>query len=246
MMSGHELTILNVGCGTKTADGCVNVDWSPYLLLKKRPMLRALATPFIGGLRRERLEAMSDNVLVHDLRKPLPYPDGSVDGVYHSHVLEHIDRDSAEAFMAEIHRVLRPGGIQRVCVPDWEHLCRTYLDHVTRCETSGECLAEHDARIGHMIEQCVRKEAFGSRQRPPWLRRMERVVLGDARARGETHQWMYDRFNLRALLESAGFREVAVCRCNQSAIPGWQAMNLELDENGAEYKPGSLYMECRK
>lgn len=39
----------------------------------------------------------------------IPYPDGSFDVVFSSNVLEHIPH--VEAFQAEIHRVLKPGGL---------------------------------------------------------------------------------------------------------------------------------------
>ena len=45
----------------------------------------------------------------------LPFADGSYDAVYCSHVLEHVSRD--EVAMAEMFRVLRPGGWVLIMVP---------------------------------------------------------------------------------------------------------------------------------
>lgn len=240
------MIILNIGCGLKTSDTCINIDWSPYLKLKRNVVLRTIASPFIGAVRRKRLSMISDNILAHDLRKPLPFSEGSVDAVYHSHVLEHIDRKSVPLLLSDIYRVLKAGGILRFSVPDWEVLCRAYLQHVEACESGTASLDEHESYIADMIEQCVRKEAYGSSQRGRMMRLVERVILGDARARGETHQWMYDRFSLKFLLERVGFRDVAIRTWNDSEIPGWKDMGLETNETGQEYKPGSLYIECRK
>jgi SAM-dependent methyltransferase len=53
----------------------------------------------------------------------LPFPDGSFDAVIVAEVLEHIPDDRAA--MAEIVRVVRPGGRVAVSVPRWwpEHIC---------------------------------------------------------------------------------------------------------------------------
>ena len=240
------MLILNLGCGTKTSDRCVNVDWSIYLRIQRNVLIRFLALPFLGRERRAKLESLSRNVMVHDLRKPLPFASDSVDAVYHSHVLEHIDRDKVDGFLKEIHRVLRPGGIQRICVPDLESLARRYLDHITQCEQHPDSLSEHDHFVHDLLEQSVRKQAFGSGQQSSGRKIIENTLLGDARKRGETHQWMYDRFNLKNLLETSGFQDVEVRACNESDIPEWEEIGLELVDEGKEYIADWLYMECRK
>jgi SAM-dependent methyltransferase len=59
-------------------------------------------------------EGLSDRVrtVVHDVRKLLPLPDGSVDGVY-AHMLLCMALSTGEirAAVAEVRRVLRPGGV---------------------------------------------------------------------------------------------------------------------------------------
>ncbi len=49
---------------------------------------------------------------------PLPFPDSSVDAVFHEHLLEHLPLTAALPFLQECRRVLRAGGILRVGVPD--------------------------------------------------------------------------------------------------------------------------------
>jgi predicted SAM-dependent methyltransferase len=53
-----------------------------------------------------------------DLRKPLPFPDLSVDSIYSSHLLEHLQHDESIALLKECHRILKAGGTLSVCVPD--------------------------------------------------------------------------------------------------------------------------------
>jgi predicted SAM-dependent methyltransferase len=54
-----------------------------------------------------------------DARK-LPYPDESVAEVYASHVLEHFGFKEVPEVLAEWARVLKPGGLMRISVPDRE------------------------------------------------------------------------------------------------------------------------------
>lgn len=49
---------------------------------------------------------------------PLPYPDGSIDEIRASHILEHFTFGEAQQAMEEWSRVLKPGGRIRISVPD--------------------------------------------------------------------------------------------------------------------------------
>lgn len=57
------------------------------------------------------------------------FHDGSVAEIYASHVMEHLgyQRELGRA-LKEFHRILVPGGMLRVSVPDLPTLCRLYLD----------------------------------------------------------------------------------------------------------------------
>jgi SAM-dependent methyltransferase len=240
--------IINLGCGTKTSDSpdVINIDWSMYLRFRRSPILRRAAPLLLSAERRKRFETLPANVVVHDLRQGIPCATDSVDVVYHSHLLEHLDRPSAEVFQTEVHRVLVPGGIQRIVVPDLETLAREYLEHVDLCEREPGQRPHHDRFVANMLEQCVRTEGRGTREQPPLQRWLENRLLGDARRRGETHQWMYDRFNLSVLLDKAGFVNTRVHRYNTSSIPGWNGYALDLAEDGAAHKRRSLYVEAEK
>jgi SAM-dependent methyltransferase len=207
--------------------------------------LRRLAPIVLDETRRERFARLPDNVVAHDLSKGIPWPDRSVDVVYHSHLLEHLDREAAGPFLAEVRRVLKDDGIQRIVVPDLHRACRDYLEHFERCADSPDERQRHDDYVAVIIEQSVRRESCGTRGKRPLRRRVENLILGDARRRGETHQWMYDRMNLHDLLERSGFTDVVVQAFDASAIPDWEEYGLDQDPDGSEYIPGSLYVESR-
>ena len=240
------LTVLNLGCGSKTSDypGVTNIDWNYYLKLGRSKVGRRLGEALLKGERLDRLKSIPDNILVHDLAKGIPAVDRSVDVVYHSHMLEHLDRAVVPHFLQEAFRVLRPGGVHRIVVPDLERLVNRYLDSLRLC-TQSDRFSGHDEFVEAMFEQSVRKASAGQRNGQRQVVRLaERVLVGDARRRGETHQWMYDRVNLADLLHAAGYESVTQQLYNSSRINNWSSYGLDEGSSGGEYKMGSLYIEA--
>lgn len=142
-MQSRVKTYLNLGCGKRFHSDWINVD---------------LATSQ-GG------------VISHDLAKGIPFATESADAVYHSAVFEHIRRQDAANFLREIHRVLKPGGIIRVGVPDLERICRTYLDKLEPALTGDKKAAnDYDWIMLEMFDQMVRETSGG--EMVNYLRRM--------------------------------------------------------------------------
>jgi SAM-dependent methyltransferase len=82
--------------------GCGNQPFRPWYAPKVREIVAADAAPIPGVLR-------------VDLARPLPFGAESFDTVLCTQVLEHVE--NVETAMAEIARVLRPGGHALVTVP---------------------------------------------------------------------------------------------------------------------------------
>ena len=114
---------LNLGCGPRTPDGWVNVDYAWGARLAKIPFFRALN-------RRLRLFDLdwSEHIRLHDLTRRLPWSDSSADAIYSSHTLEHFSREDGREFLGECHRVLRENGVLRIVVPDLRPIARAYLE----------------------------------------------------------------------------------------------------------------------
>ena len=55
----------------------------------------------------------------HNLADPLPFADGSIAKIQAQDVLEHIAFEKASLVLDEVYRVLKPGGIFRLSVPDY-------------------------------------------------------------------------------------------------------------------------------
>lgn len=70
------------------------------------------------------------NRIGHDLRYTLPYSDDAFEGVFSEHMLEHLTASDAMKLLGEVHRVLKPGAIFRVIVPDLKRYIDFYQGHV--------------------------------------------------------------------------------------------------------------------
>lgn len=153
---------LNVGSGTRPRPGWINIDVGPHADLRL------------------------------DVRRGLPFPDGSCAELYAEHVLEHFAYPGeVERILADWFRVLAPGGRLSVGVPDsaWP------LDAYTRAESDyfGWCRAQ--TWQPPWVETRLDQINYHFRQQSPDL--------------GGAHLYAYDWETLRARLEAAGFTAVA-------------------------------------
>ena len=178
---------LNVGCGPVQPAGWVNIDnsyrarFASTFPLADRLLVKAgviAPTEFKPGVRGI------------DLCRPLPWPTDSVSAVYGGEVLEHFSRDDGARLLAECFRVLAPGGVIRVRVPD-------------NARFWGHYLAEYEA-----IRRRPRAEWTTVHTR--WIERFFREIATGNRwgSNGHYHKWMYDEVSLVLTLEHAGFRDV--------------------------------------
>lgn len=70
--------------------------------------------------------------------------------------------------------------------------------------------------------------------------------LGKFRLSGEIHQWMYDEYSLRKILEATSFKNISIKKADESNIENYGIYNLDVDPVGMVIKPDSLYMEGSK
>jgi predicted SAM-dependent methyltransferase len=181
---------INLGCGLSVAPGWVNLDNSPNGRLAKYPRLRRALWKF-GVLSDHHYSVpWPSSIELRDLRKPLPYPDSSVDYVYTSHFLEHLSRKDGSRLIGEVFRVLKPRGLARTVVPDLEVGARTYVAAM----------------------QSNPKDASAAAEFLNWLQ-LSRLGVRDP------HLWMYDAPSLTAMLAQCGFINITVCEFRRGKMP---------------------------
>ena len=92
------MTKLHLGCGAKYIPGFEHIDSAPFSHLR----------------------------YCTDVSNLKMYEDNSVDLIYASHVLEHFGRHEYVSVLKEWFRVLRPRGVLRLAVPDFEAVVKLY------------------------------------------------------------------------------------------------------------------------
>ena len=123
--------LLNVGSGHTPSAGWLNYDNSPAVWLAKSQSLVWLlhrAGLIVPGNFEFAAFCRTNRIVYANAAKRIPHASGTVDVVYSSHMIEHLVRGDAWAFLLECHRVLRSGGRLRLAVPDLHLLARRYLE----------------------------------------------------------------------------------------------------------------------
>lgn len=64
----------------------------------------------------------------HDIQSLPMFANDQVDLIYASHSFEYFDRFQVQQVLSEWHRILKPGGILRLAVPDFEALIQVYKE----------------------------------------------------------------------------------------------------------------------
>lgn len=120
---------LNIGCFDQVITGWINADVTPHLFVARIPELAALLF-WMGWINeygyRQHRQGIFRQVRYLNAAKKFPYRAETVDCLYSSHLLEHLYPRQAEPFLRECRRVLRPGGVLRLAVPDLDQLVAAY------------------------------------------------------------------------------------------------------------------------
>lgn len=182
---------LNVGSGGRGRDGWINID----ALSKHRDLYLAL-----------------------DIRRPLPLRNGQVQRLFAEHVIEHLEfREELPRVLTEFHRVMVPGGIVRIVVPDAARFLVAYVSgDRTQWQSLGwdiEALPDDIYTPMHVINHVFHQD-------------------------GE-HQFGFDFETLGFALRRAGFARIMRQQYGES-------LDHTLAIDRAEHRSYSLYVEAVK
>lgn len=157
---------LNVGCGTDYKKGWVNIDNNSD----------------------DNIEKLDVNF---DLRKPLPYKDGTVDFIFNEHFIEHLTIEESQKSIKDFMRVLKKGGVLRIAMPDLEGAIALYQDPDWQKKPF----------IKRFDLQFVKTKAELLNMSFNWW----------------GHKWLYDWEELERRLDDAGFTNINKCSWGKSS-----------------------------
>jgi predicted SAM-dependent methyltransferase len=215
----QKIQRINVGCGISPTIGWRNIDNSPSVFLSKNLFLSKLLYK-ISFLDNEQFEYIkfcsSYNIEWANVSKKIPAKAGSVDVIYSSHMLEHLDRNQAIKFLHEVKRVLKPGGTIRIVLPDLRKLIERY-------------------NINKDADDFILNSLLWIEQPKSFLQKLKFVLSGFRH-----HLWMYDDRSILKLLGNVGFTSARILKVGKTKIsnPGKLSLN--------EREFDSLYVEAIK
>ena len=202
---------VNYGCGFEAFENYLNFDASPTLRFER--------LPFFGKLINKNGSRFPDLVRYGDIVKGLPIAADSCQGIYCSHILEHLSLNDFRAALINTRVVLRPGGIFRLVLPDLEYIANQYLKNNAS-----------DAAHDFMVQTYL-----GVINRPRGIYGILSDVLGNSK-----HLWMWDLKSISKELCDAGFSDVRRAYFGDS-----QDSHFSLLENEQRWV-NCLGIECRK
>ena len=155
-----------------------------------------------------------------DIQKGIPFSDGVLKGIFSEHCFEHFPLETAFFLMRECRRVLVPGGILRIVVPD----AGMYLDRYH----------QRSKGMGKERFPFEEKESFHGFYTP--ILSVNRIFYQD-REQAFGHWTMYDHELLRGLLLEAGFTRIEKRSFREGANP---ILLVDAENRRSE----SLYVEA--
>ena len=186
-----SLKYLNIGCGSNIHNNFINLDycWKPGI------------------------------DLCWDLKKDLPFEDGSLEGIFSEHCLEHIFLQNTISLLTEFKRVLAAGGLVRISIPDGE----LYLNIYAQRHQKEDSANKPDKFPYEDTDKC--KGIYSP------------IMSVNRIAKDHGHLYLYDYDLLQTILTQVGFVDVTRTNFGQGHN---QNMLIDSEHRAIE----SLYIEA--
>ena len=210
---------IQVGCGYSPIKGWTNYDFNKFVFVAKTPVIRQFfyRSSFLPeGYKKFMRKVEEDNIQFANAGKHIPELSNSVDILYSSHMLEHLDKEETDTFLKEAYRVLTPGGYIRIVVPDFDTLIHLYQQN-----KDPEAFLEASCLVGAKPKK--------------WIKKLQYIIQG--------HGWHFSMYNaqtLRHLFRNYGFVNVLNLKQGETYIPNIEGVNL------SAHQGISLYLEAQK
>ncbi len=202
---------INLGCGLQCPPGWINIDNSMGVKLASRPLLKGLVYLFIPAkwnlLPNVQWPA---NTRWMDMTRPFPFGDNSVDVIYSSHTFEHLTYEQGRFAFGECVRILKPGGIIRIVVPDFEQLVNAYIANRASSPMQAALKFHRDSGFFEI----------------PVPDKLSGMITFFFR-RKNNHSFLYDEAALRKQFADAGLAAAERKQYGQSRIAGAAEIDIE-------------------
>jgi predicted SAM-dependent methyltransferase len=205
---------INCGCGRGLEPGWLNTDLIRIEELDGRES------------EHDRLSCVDEGLyfLRHDATEPYPIEGECFDWAYSEHFIEHVSLDEAIAWLTEVHRMLRPGGLMRVTTPSLAIFMHAYAN------LDDPFYEENRKELAH-TRKFLKSEVPDRRA---WM--VNDIFYG------WQHRWIYDFEELKHALVTAGFDPATVVERELRVSEVAEIAALDLPGRGTQ----TLYVEARR
>jgi predicted SAM-dependent methyltransferase len=189
---------INLGCGLHNPKNWIGVDGGfTHYIVNKLP--KPLFKLFFKSQKMSKNYVFDEyyklsksiKLVHHELQYGLPYNDNSAPNIFSSHFFEHIFKNEAEALTKECYRVLKPGGIIRICVP-------SLLNEIEAIENA---IKAYKANGSDNIQKYVTSNIVGFN------------------STYSNHRYIYDWEKLSSMFKASGFKDIKQYEFQQGEIP---------------------------
>jgi predicted SAM-dependent methyltransferase len=198
---------INLGCGLDLTENWIGVDGGiTHHLVRLLP--KSVVRLFYKSFDMKKNYTFDDYVrkiksmrlIHHELCYSIPYDSDVVPNIFSSHFFEHIYHSDAQALAAECFRVLRPGGIIRICVPSIS----------PQIEEMKLALEKYECGSTDLVQPFVVSDIIGF------------VSTYSA------HRYMYNEGTLKELLSNAGFIDAKSFAMHEGEIPDVEKLDTRI------------------
>ena len=180
---------LNLGCASRLLDGYLNVDMDSVEEIKKR---------YPNLVINENNPFLQCDVL------SLPFEDSSVDEIRADAIIEHMSFLEEPKFFHEATRVLKPGGVLNISVPDFEHMVREWLN----AEDDWKDFFRND-------DEAIAQEHWFGQYSYSYKSRWGYItagIFGPQNGEGQYHKNAYTQAKLTAIYNKLGYKDINISR----------------------------------
>ena len=247
--AAYKPVLVNLGCGGQSHPDWINIDFRgegksvfSWDLRRRLPLADRSCDAVYASHVIEHFDRGAARHFLLECRRVLK-DDGCIRLVAPD--LEGITRAYLQALEAA-----RGGEADGAARYDWMIL--ELLDQLVRHRSGGEMMrywSQLSVPAEEFVAQRVGCEYWRARKfcmsQPPRQPKADASSVGKFRLAGEPHLWMYDSYSLGRLLSECGFVAAQQCAATQSAIAGFNKFGLDVEPDGAIYKPDSFFIEAR-
>ena len=208
---------INIGSGAHPITGWINYDYNKFIFFTRIRILRYFLrhSNFIPeGYKIFMDQVVKENIRFANAGKHIPEEDNSINVAYSSHMLEHLDKMETTIFLKEIRRILVPGGIIRIVVPNFDKLINDYSE-----SNNPEKFLSDSCLVGGKPKTIIKKIQY--------------LIQG--------HGWHFSMYNSKTLVDlfrKHGFKEIKIIAPGETRIKQSEGLNLFV------HNDISLYLEA--